>query len=77
MLTPRIKSVTINYAQGLFDYDFLDGSARADLVFNDGTRDTFSWYHEEVSLVEADFLNHTMAEVREKFRRLDMTWLRS
>jgi hypothetical protein len=77
MTPPRIKAVTISYATEMFEMDFLNGSARADLVFNDGSTDTFSWYREEVSFTEDDFLNHTMDEVLKTFIQRDMAWLRS
>lgn len=73
-----IESAVISYAKGMFDFEFgLNGSAKAELVFADGSTDTFWWYHDEVTFTESDFVGHTMDEVRETFRRRDMAWLRS
>lgn len=77
-MSPRITAVVITYAKGLFDFDFgLSGSAKAELTFDDGSTDTFTWYHDEVTFKESDFIGHTMDEVRKTFLQRDMAWLRS
>lgn len=75
---PRVTEVSIEYAQGIFDLRFLDGSARATLTMSDGKSvQTFDWYHDEITYVEADFIGKTMMEIRDMHRERDLNYLQS
>lgn len=72
-----VTHATIEYAQGLFDLRFLNGSAQATLQMSDGTTNTFEWFHEEIGYSPNDFLGKTMKEIAEMHYRRDMAYLRS
>lgn len=74
---PVVDTATIEYAQGLFDLRFLDGSARATFVMSDGKTRTFDWFHDEISFVSKDFIGRTMDEIRKLKRERDLAYLRS
>lgn len=73
----RVTSTTIEFSRGLVDFRFLDGSARATLEMDDGTRQTFDWCHDELSYVVADFNGKTRDEIRAMHHERDMKYLRS
>lgn len=75
----KVTAAKISYAVGVFDPDFVTvgGSARADLTFDDGTRDSFAWYHDELTFTVGDFIGKTMSEIRDAHRRRDTAYLRS
>jgi hypothetical protein len=76
-LDPRVTEAKLEFAQGLIDMRFLDGSARATLVMSDGPTQTFAWYHDEITYVPEDFVGKTMEEIRVMHRERDMEYLRS
>ncbi len=76
--TPTVTEASLEYAQSLTDLRFLEGSARAILTLSDGkTTQTFQWFHDEITYVEADFLGKTMDEIREMHKERDAHYLRS
>jgi len=74
---PIVKKAKISFAQGLFDLNFPDGSARADFTWDDGTSGSFSWYHDEITYTPKDFVGKTMAEIWTMHQRRDRVFLRS
>lgn len=74
---PRITHVTIEYAQGIMDLRYLNGSARALLTLSDNKTYAFEWFHDEIAYTEQDFLNKTMHEVHVMHRERDIAYLRS
>ena len=72
---PTVASAVLEYAQGLMDMRFLDGSARAILTMSDNKTTTFQWFHDEITYVEMDFVGKTMEEIREMHRERDMKYL--
>lgn len=73
----KVAEVAIEYARGLFDMRFVNGSARATLRMSDGATETFEWYHDEISYSASDFVGKTMREIAEMHYRRDMAYLRS
>lgn len=74
---PTVTEVAIEFARGLLDMRFFNGSARATLTMSDGTTQTFDWFHDEVSYVAADFVGKTRDEIRKMHYERDMRYLRS
>lgn len=74
---PRVTGVTLEYAQGIMDMRFLNGSARALLTLTDDKTHAFEWFHDEIVYVEKDFIGKTMEEIREMHRERDKEYLRS
>lgn len=81
MADATVKKATLEFAAGLFDMDFIlrgnGGSACATIEMSDGTTETFSWFHDEISYGEQDFVGKTMAEIRQMHFERDMAYLRS
>jgi hypothetical protein len=77
----RVVDATITYARGPFDFDFLleggSGSARAELLLADGSREFFFWFHDEVSYCEQELISKTMAEIHDLHRKREIAYLRS
>jgi hypothetical protein len=78
---PTVASCIIVFQKGLFDFDFMirseGGSARAEMVMDNGQTNTFSWYHDEITYSEADFLGKSLAEIREMHYQRDVAYLQS
>ena len=76
-----VVTTTVRYAKDLFDLSFLlagnGGSAKAELQFSDGTEETFSWFHDEISYDVSDFIGKTMTEIRQMHYERDLAYLRS
>lgn len=76
----RVLTAEISYAKGLFDIEFTvnaNGSALATLKLDDGSTETFSWYHDELSYRIEDFVGKTMDEIRAMHYERDVAYLRS
>lgn len=74
---PRVTEVILEYAQGIMDLRFLNGSARALLKLSDNRTHAFEWFHDEITYVEKDFIGKTMEQIRDMHRERDMKYLRS
>jgi hypothetical protein len=72
-----VTTAELEFAQGLFDMRFLDGSARAILSMSDGKTNTFQWFHDEITYVSKDFVGKTMDEIREMHKERDLRYLSS
>lgn len=75
----RVVSVEIRFATGLWDLSLMEhgGSAAAWLTMDDGTVETFGWFHDEIRYVADDFVGKTMAEIKEMHRERDTAYFRS
>ena len=74
---PHVTDVSMEYAQGIMDMRFLNGSARALLTLSDTKVYAFEWFHDEITYKRRDFIGKTMAEVREMHRKRDLEYLRA
>lgn len=77
---PRVLKCEIKISTDPFDLSFLQyggGSAVAFLDMDDGSLETFNWYHDELSFNASEFIGKTMAEIRGMHREKDMRYLRS
>ena len=74
---PRVTDVNLEYAQGIMDMRFLNGSARALLTLSDSKTHAFEWFHDEITYVEKDFIGKTMEEIRTMHRERDIKYLQS
>lgn len=74
---PTVTAVSMEYAQGIFDMRFLDGSARATLTMSDDKTYVFHWFHDEITYKAKDFLGKSMDEIRTMHRKRDEEYLRS
>lgn len=74
---PTVVKAELEFAQGMFDLRFLDGSARALLTMSDGKTNTFQWFHDELTYREKDFVGKTMDQIRDMHRKRDLRYLRS
>lgn len=76
-MPPKCTSVVIEYAEGLFDLRFINGSAKATCVFEGDAQQVFYWFHDEITMESSDFIGRTEEEIREVFMRRDLEWLQS
>lgn len=78
---PTVVSVSIEFAADLFDVEFMlrasGGSALATFEMSDGSTETFSWYHEEISFTSGAFAGKTIAEIRQLHYDRDLAYLRA
>ena len=72
-----VTTAELEFAQGMFDMRFLDGSARAILSMSDGKTNSFQWFHDEIAYVAGDFIGKTMDEIRNMHRQRDLRYLNS
>jgi hypothetical protein len=79
MSEPRCTGAAIRISEDPFDHDFIaaGGSAIADLVWDNGEITTFVWYHDEVSIVEKEFIGKTNEEIHALFHEKDRAYLGS
>lgn len=74
MATPKIVSATI----GPMPKSFFDAMPKVTATFDDGTvKDLFSFYPDELSFTEQEFVNKTEEEARRLFHDKDVRYLRS
>lgn len=75
----RAEHVSITYAKGFSDIDFIlaGGSAKADVIWDDGDMSTFVWFHDEITITEEEFLGKTQDEIHAMMRAKDEQYLRS
>jgi molybdopterin-guanine dinucleotide biosynthesis protein A len=74
MASPKIVSVVI----GPMPKSLFDPMPKVTATFDDGvTKDLFSFYPDELSFAEHEFVNKTEAEARQLFHAKDVRYLQS
>lgn len=69
---PRVISARFEFPKTVWD-----GRAKAVLVMDDGTEDSLSYYHDEISFSERELVGKTMDECRRLWHEKDIAYLRS